>query len=83
MSISQNKSVVVKQDTGSISASEAIKNTSKDPKQAFKEMQVYVKTVISGLQPGVILCGAPGIGKTYRVLKQLEAAGYKDGYNME
>lgn len=83
MSISTNKSVVVKQDTGSISASEAIKNTSKDPKQAFKEMQVYVKTVISGLQPGVILCGAPGIGKTYRVLKQLEAAGYKDGYNME
>lgn len=83
LSISKNKSVVVKQDKGSAEASKAIENTSKDPKQAFKEMQVYVKTVISGLQPGVILCGAPGIGKTYRVLQQLKAAGYEDGDNME
>ena len=83
MSISKNKSVLVKQDKGSIEASEAIKSTSKDPKQAFKEMQVYVKTVIAGLQPGVILCGAPGIGKTYKVLQQLKAAGYEDGINME
>ena len=46
-------------------------------------MAVYVKTVISGLQPGVIICGAPGVGKTYRIMKQLEAAGYRDGHNME
>ena len=46
-------------------------------------MSVYVKTVINGLQPGVIICGAPGIGKTYKITKQLEAAGYRDGHNME
>ena len=64
-------------------AQERLEREGKDPKQAFKEMSVYVKTVISGLQPGVIICGAPGIGKTYKILKQLEEAGYRDGYNME
>lgn len=64
-------------------AQERLEKEGKDPKQAFKEMSVYVKTVISGLQPGVIICGAPGIGKTYRIMQQLEAAGYRDGHNME
>lgn len=54
----------------------------KAPEQAFKEMQAYVTTVIKGMQPGVILCGAPGIGKTYRVLKQLKAKGYQHGQNL-
>ena len=54
----------------------------KDPDQAFKEMQGYVKPVLKGLQPGVVLCGAPGIGKTYRVLQQLKAAGYQHGQNL-
>ena len=54
----------------------------KDPDQAFKEMQGYVKTVLKGLQPGVVLCGAPGIGKTYRVLQQLKANGYQHGQNL-
>lgn len=60
----------------------AEKAKKKDPNQAFKEMQGYVKTVINGLQPGVILCGAPGIGKTYRVLQQLKANKYVNGQNM-
>lgn len=47
-----------------------------DPKTAFKEMQMYVKMVIKGIQPAVILCGAPGVGKTYRIMQQLKAAGY-------
>lgn len=62
---------------------EKLSEEGKDPHQAFKEMTVYVKTVIKGLQPGVIICGAPGIGKTYKIMKQLEAAGYRDGHNME
>jgi len=64
-------------------AQERLDKEGKDPKQAFKEMSVYVKTVINGLQPGVIICGAPGIGKTYKIMRQLEAAGYRDGHNME
>ena len=54
----------------------------KDPQQAFKEMKGYVNMVIQGLQPGVILCGAPGIGKTYRVLQQLYANGYEKDINL-
>lgn len=53
-----------------------------DPKHAFKRMSIYVKSVIKGQQPGTILCGAPGIGKTYRVKQQLKAAGYHEGHNL-
>ena len=44
----------------------------KDPKQAFKEMLGYLNLVTSGLQPGVIICGAPGIGKRYKCWRYLE-----------
>ena len=30
----------------------------------------------------MILCGAPGVGKTYNVKKQLKAAGYNEGHNL-
>lgn len=80
MALAKNKTVVI--ETESVPGSEREEEL-KSPKQAFKEMQVYVKTVMKGLQPGVILCGAPGIGKTYRVLQQLKAAGYEDGKNLD
>lgn len=57
-------------------ATEEVERHKSDPKTAFKEMQMYVKMVIKGIQPAVILCGAPGVGKTYRILQQLKAAGY-------
>lgn len=44
-----------------------------NPEFAFKKMQQYVKMVVNHTQPSVILCGAPGIGKTYRVMQQLRA----------
>lgn len=54
----------------------------KDPAVAFKEMRGYLKMVTSGIQPGLIICGAPGIGKTYRVTKFLKSQGYNDDVNM-
>ena len=83
MRLSKGIDVSLKTTPEEIQAQEKLEKEGKDPKQAFKEMAVYVKTVMSGLQPGVIICGAPGVGKTYRVMKQLEAAGYRDGHNME
>ena len=83
MRLSKGIDVSLETTPEEIQAQEKLEKEGKDPKQAFKEMAVYVKTVISGLQPGVIICGAPGVGKTYRVMKQLEAAGYRDGHNME
>ena len=68
---------------GAAEAQKKIEIAKSDPKTAFKEMQMYVKMVIKGIQPAVILCGAPGVGKTYRVLQQLKAAGYHmDGDNI-
>lgn len=61
---------------GAAEAEKKIETAKSDPKTAFKEMQLYVKMVIKGIQPAVILCGAPGIGKTFRVKQQLKAAGY-------
>lgn len=61
---------------GGADAQKKIEQHKSDPKTAFKEMQMYVKLVIKGIQPAVILAGAPGLGKTYRVLQQLKAAGY-------
>ena len=62
--------------SGAAEAEKKIEIAKSDPKTAFKEMQMYVKMVIKGIQPAVILCGAPGIGKTFRVKQQLKAAGY-------
>ena len=58
------------------------KQSDKDPEQIFKEMSKYIDMVIKGIQPSVIICGAPGVGKTYRVKQQLKAAGYKEGQNL-
>lgn len=79
------KSGVTVEDTFDEKTQEAekeLKKQKEDPETSFKKMQIYVKSVIKGLQPGVILCGAPGIGKTYRVKQQLKAAGYHEGHNM-
>ena len=67
----------------SVKEAEMKVETYKDPKQQFKEMAVYVNGVIKGIQPGVILCGAPGIGKTYKVMQHLKAAGKRLGQNLE
>lgn len=83
MRLSRGVNVTLETTPAEIEAQERLSKEGKNPKQAFKEMSVYVKTVINGLQPGVIICGAPGIGKTYKITKQLEAAGYRDGHNME
>ncbi len=83
MRLSRGVNVTLETTPAELEAQERLSKEGKDPKQAFKEMSVYVKTVINGLQPGVIICGAPGIGKTYKITKQLEAAGYRDGHNME
>lgn len=61
---------------GAAEAQKKIEIAKSDPKTTFKEMQMYVKMVIKGIQPAVILCGAPGVGKTYRIMQQLKAAGY-------
>lgn len=54
----------------------------KDPKTAFKEMETYLAMVVKGIQPGLVVCGGPGTGKTYRIQRFLKMHGYEDGDNM-
>ncbi len=53
-----------------------------DPDVVFKKMSAYVNMVIDGTNPSVILCGAPGVGKTYRIKQQLKAHDYHEGHGM-
>lgn len=81
--VNKKVKVVRREEESTQDAIVKFEKQTKDPNQAFKEMATYVKSVIKGLQPGCILCGAPGIGKTYRVLRQLKAAGYVNGQNLD
>ena len=53
-----------------------------DPEFTFKKMNKYVNMVIKGINPSTIICGAPGVGKTYNVVQQLKDAHYEEGYNL-
>ena len=44
----------------------------------FGFVEKLVKMVASGVQPSAIVTGAGGLGKTFTVVKTLEAAGFKD-----
>lgn len=82
-SVQKKVKVTINQDNKTQDAEVKFAREAKDPKKAFKEMNAYVNAVIKGLQPGCILCGAPGIGKTYRVLQLLKAHKYVNGQNMD
>jgi len=61
---------------------EEFKKEKEDPDVVFKKMAAYVNMVIDGTNPSVILCGAPGVGKTYRIKQQLKAHDYREGHGM-
>ena len=82
LALQKSVNVVVKDIEGSSKIEEEINKIKKDPEQVFKEMRKYVKMVIKGITPSVILCGAPGVGKTFKVKQELKAAGYHEGHNL-
>lgn len=48
------------------------------PEERFSDMEDYIKGVIKGFDNLALLCGAPGVGKTYRVLKLVNSVLEKD-----
>jgi flagellar biosynthesis GTPase FlhF len=85
LTFKSNLTVKILQDVSEISAQAKIeeeRENFEDPHEVWKEMQQYIKLVIKGLNPALILAGAPGVGKTYRVKQQLKAAGYREGNNL-
>jgi hypothetical protein len=45
------------------------------PEERFSDMEHYIKMVIRGVQPSLLISGAPGVGKTFRVTKALKESG--------
>lgn len=45
------------------------------PEERFEDMEAYISSVINGMRPLALICGAPGVGKSYRIKKAIEAAG--------
>ena len=82
LAIKHNISVAAEIDGISKEIAKKMEEEHEDPDIVFKKMQKYVKMVIKGINPSVILCGAPGVGKTYNVKQQLKAAGYHEGHNL-
>lgn len=82
LAINRNIPVTIKPSSSESELESKTKEESEDPHEVFKKMEGYIKMVIKGLNPSLILCGAPGVGKTYRVTTQLKEAGYKDGDNL-
>lgn len=80
--IKKNVSVIAEIDEIMKKQQAELDKEKEDPEMVFKKMRQYVKMVIKGINPSVILCGAPGVGKTYTVMQQLKAAGYKEGTNL-
>lgn len=80
--IKRNVSVIAEIDEVMKKQQKELETEHEDPEFVFKKMRQYIKMVIKGINPSVILCGAPGVGKTYNVMQQLKAAGYKEGTNL-
>lgn len=47
------------------------------PEERFDDMAAYISSVIQGVRPLALICGAPGVGKTYRVMQTIK------GFNLE
>lgn len=80
--IKKNVSVIAELDEIMKKQQQQLEKEREDPEMVFKKMRQYIKMVIKGINPSVILCGAPGVGKTYNVMQQLKAAGYREGTNL-
>lgn len=82
LAIKHNVTISAELDGVSKELEKKFEEEHEDPELVFKKMQKYVKMIIKGINPSVILCGAPGVGKTYNVKQQLKAAGYHEGHNL-
>ena len=82
LAVKKGLAVKVAKAPGYEKAEQEIQKASKDPDQVFKEMYKYIKMVGKGMIPSLVICGAPGVGKTWKTTHQLEAMGYKEDENM-
>lgn len=53
------------------------------PEERFEDMESYVLNVILGLDVSALICGAPGVGKTYRIMQAIKKEGKVRGRDYE
>ena len=53
------------------------------PEERFSDMESYITNVILGLDASALICGAPGVGKTYRIMQLIKKAGKVRGHDYE
>lgn len=82
LALSHNTRIVSELDKSLKDVQTEITKERENPEVIFKKMSKYINMVIKGINPSLILCGAPGVGKTYRVKTQLKAYGYNEGHNL-
>lgn len=82
LAIKRNVQIIDELNSEEQKIEEEITKEREDPEVTFKKMQYYINLVIKGINNSVILCGAPGLGKTYRVQRTLKAHGFIEGENM-
>lgn len=75
LQIRTNATVDVMGDMNEIEAQEEEFEQRATPEERFNDMEHYISMVLKGLQPSVLICGAPGVGKTYRVMQKVKASG--------
>lgn len=73
--VSRGETVNVMGDMNEIDDQEEEFERRATPQERFNDMEHYINMVLKGLQPSVLICGAPGVGKTYRVMQKVKAAG--------
>ena len=71
LKVDKGNNITIKKSPEEQQSEAKFKETINDPEMVFKKMEGYVKMVIKGINPSVILCGAPGVGKTFRVKESL------------
>lgn len=49
------------------------------PEERFGDMESYIRNVILGLDTSALICGAPGVGKTYRIMQAIKKSGKQIG----
>lgn len=82
LALKHNIRVSIELDELTKETEKQIQTEREKPEVVFKKMSKYINMVIKGINPSVILCGAPGVGKTFRVKSQLKANGYIEGQNL-
>ena len=74
-SVSKNVSVSFQGENQSLAKFETEFEERATPQERFADMESYVDMVLNGLQPSLLVCGAPGVGKTFRIMKKVKVSG--------